>query len=148
VTDPAYCLDTGVFVKALIPEEGSREAAILLKAVIGRGHRLVAPSFAWAEVGTVLREKVRTGLLTEAEAGVRWERFLSLPIEYLEDRRLLRVAWEIAARFGLHAIYDAAFLAAAEVAAEGGEAEFWTCDRELVKSLGDRVPQYVHLLGG
>ncbi len=45
-------------------------------------------------------------------------------------------------------VYDAAFLAVAEVAAMDGSGpvEFWTADGELVHSLG-QLPEYVRLLG-
>ncbi len=148
MTRSTYCLDTSILVKALVPEEGSVEAAALLKHIISGGYRLIAPAFAWAEVGTVLRKKVRAGFLSESEASSRWERFLSLSIDYVEDREILPITWEIATKFGLPTLYDAAFLAAAEVAAKDsqGMVEFWTADRELVKSLGQQLPQYVRLL--
>lgn len=145
----AYCLDTSVLVKVLVPEEGSAEATVLLRRIISGGYRLVAPAFAWAEVGTVLRKKTSTGLLSESEAGARWGRFLSLSVDYVDDREIQQAAWEIAARFGLPAVYDAAFLAVAESARHaGGVVEFWTADRELVRSLGQELPGYVRLLGG
>mgnify|MGYP005857150795 CR=1 FL=1 len=145
---PALCLDTSVLVKVLVPEEGSADAAALLRRAISSGYRLLAPAFVWAEVGTVLRKKVRSGLLTQDEADLRWARFLSLSIDYVEDDDLPQVTWEMVTRFGLPAMYDAAFLAAVEIAAQrcGDAAEFWTADRELVNSLGDAAPPYVRLL--
>ena len=143
-----YCLDTSVVVKVLAPEEGSGEATALLRRIVSGGHRLVAPAFAWAEVGTVLRKKVKAGLLSESEADATWARFLSLAIDYLGDRRIQETAWEIAAKFNLAGVYDAAFLAVSEISAEDrrNAVEFWTADRELVRSLGQEPPDYVHLL--
>lgn len=145
-----YCLDTSVLVKVLVPEEGSAEATALLRRIVSGGHRLVAPAFAWAEVGTVLRKKVKAGLLSESEADARWARFLSLSIDYLEDRRIQEITWEIAAKFNLAGMYDAAFLAVSEVSAGDtcNAVEFWTADRELVQSLGQEPPEYVRLLYG
>ncbi|MDP2857202.1 MAG: type II toxin-antitoxin system VapC family toxin [Bacillota bacterium] len=145
-----YCLDTSVLVKVLVPEEGSAEATALLRRIVSGGHRLVAPAFAWAEVGTVLRKKVKAGLLSESEADARWARFLSLSIDYLEDRRIQEITWEIAAKFTLAGMYDAAFLAVSEVSAEDrwNAVELWTADRELVQSLGQEPPEYVRLLYG
>jgi len=147
---PAYCLDTSVLVKALVPEKGSAEAAALLRRIVGGGCRLIAPAFAWAEVGTVLRKKVRAGLLSESEACAAWMRFLSLSIDYVNDRGLMQTAWEVAARFALPTMYDSAFLATAEIAARhlGCTVEFWTADRELVEGLGQITPEYVRLLAG
>lgn len=144
----AYCLDTSVLVKILVPEEGSDEAAALLRNVIASGCRLIAPAFAWAEVGTTLRKKVKTGLLTEPEADTAWKRFMSLAIEYVHDPRIPELAWQISLKFGLPTMYDASFLAVCErVTEESGSAvEFWTADRDLIKSFGYLAPQYVRLL--
>ncbi len=94
----AYCLDTSVLVKVLVPEEGSAEATALLRGIIRDGYGLIAPAFAWAEVGTVLRKKVGAGLLSESEASPRWARFLSLSIDYVDGREVQKASWEIAAR--------------------------------------------------
>lgn len=108
----------------------------------------MAPAFAWAELGTILRRKVKAGLLSESEAGTIWGRFLSLPIHYLGDQSLMQTSREIAIRFNLPALYNAAFLAAAEATmrCSGGPVEFWIADRELAKLLEPRVPEYVHVL--
>lgn len=144
----AYCLDTSVLVKVLVPEDGSDEANALLKRAISAGGRLVAPAFAWAEVGTVLRKKLRANLISEAEASTAWARFVSLSIEYLQDPKIPQFAWEISSKFQLPTMYDAAFLAVSQRAAEesGGTVEFWTADQELVGVLGYSAPQYVRLL--
>ena len=144
----AYCLDTSVLVKILVPEEGSDEATALLRHAVVGGYRLIAPAFAWAEVGTTLRKKVRKGLLTETEADTAWKRFMSLAIEYLHDLRIPEMAWKLSSKYGLSTMYDASFLAVCdEVSQESRTAvEFWTADRDLVKSLGYLAPQYVRLL--
>lgn len=143
-----YCLDSSVLVKLLVPEEGSDEAAALVKRIISTGCRLIAPAFAWAEVGTVLRKKVKSGLISESEAEETWARFVSLSIDYVEDASIPQMAWRICTKFDLPTMYDAAFLAVSEKAAEDSQSvvEFWTADRELVESLGRLVPPYVRLL--
>jgi len=97
-----------------------------------------------------LRKKVRQGLLQSEQAEELWERFLALPIDFVDTPDLRIRAWEIAERFGLSTLYDAAFLACVEVspAAESAVGEFWTADRELVRQLGDRKPPYVQQLVG
>lgn len=144
----AYCLDTSVLVKALVPEEGSDEATALLRNAIASGCRLIAPAFAWAEVGTTLKKKTRAGLITESEADTAWKRFMSLAIEYLHDPGIPEATWRISSKFGLPTLYDASFLAVCERVAEESRVavEFWTADQELVNSLGYSAPQYVRLL--
>lgn len=143
-----YCLDTSVLIKAFVAEEGSAESTALLRSIISGGHRLVMPAFARVEAGSVLWKKTRAGLLSESEAGAIWERFLSLAVEYVEDREIQEKAWEITARHNLTVMYDAVFLAVCETFAQGTRnvVEFWTADRELVSSLGPEPPGYVHLL--
>jgi len=94
-----------VLVKVLVPEEGSEEASALLRRIISAGGLLVAPAFAWAEVGTVLRKKVRSGFLTASEADAAWARFTELSIEYIQDFRVPQAAWRIAGHLGLPTLY-------------------------------------------
>ena len=70
------CLDTFVVVKLLIDEDQSDAASRLIWELC----RLIAPAFLWAEVGSVLRKKVRQGL-PESLANEAWEQFRSVPIE-------------------------------------------------------------------
>lgn len=148
MTRLAYCLDTSVLVKVLVPEEGSREANELLRGAIGSGCRLVAPAFAWAEVGTVLRKKLRAGLITESEATAAWEQFTSLAIEYVQDPKVPEKAWQVSTKFQLPTLYDAAFLAVCERVAEESRVavQFWTADKEMVADLGYSAPPYLRLL--
>ena len=136
------CLDSSVLVSYLVPDEHEPLAdSLVLEAVSGTA-RLVAPAFAWAEVGSVLRKKVRMGLLTAEQAQGCYEDFCHLPIDYI-DRELVRVrAWELAEQYQLPTLYDAAFLAVAE----SESASFWTIDRVLLGQLSPR-PAYVHELG-
>jgi predicted nucleic acid-binding protein len=149
VTESPLCLDTGVWVKFLVVEEPiveSQTATHLVNRGL-RGARLVAPSFAWAEVGSVLRKKARQGHLSGVQAGRLWAAFCDLPIEYLNEESLQRRAWEVAERYSLATLYDAAFMACTELAGDAGTtSEFWTADRELVRTLGGQRPSYVREL--
>ncbi|MDP9371980.1 MAG: type II toxin-antitoxin system VapC family toxin [Chloroflexota bacterium] len=144
-----YCLDTGVLIKFLVAEEPaelSDAAAQLVLRALTNG-RLVAPAFAWAEVGSVLRKKVRQGLLQREQAGALWIRFGQLPIEFIEDPSLRTRAWEIAGQYALPTLYDAAFLACTEVASgTAATREFWTADEELLRALEANEPPYVRRL--
>lgn len=137
-------------MKALVPEEGSTEALNLLREAVSSGSQLVAPAFAWAEVGTVLLKKMKAGLITETEASTAWDRFASLSIDYLQDVTILQVAWDVSLRYQLPTMYDAAFLAVCDRAAEEsrGSLEFWTADIQLVRDLGSSPPPYMKLLKG
>lgn len=145
------CLDTVVWIKFLVTEEplALSDAATLLVHRALTTARLVAPAFAWAEVGSVLRKKVRQAHLRGEEAEELWDRFLQIPIDYLETPELRKRAWEIAERYTLATLYDAAFLASTELApvSDGALREFWTSDEELLRALGADRPGYVRQLG-
>ncbi|MQL51568.1 PIN domain-containing protein [Desulfofundulus thermobenzoicus] len=143
------CLDTSVLVKFLTGEEGSDKATALLQRVIRDRQLIVLPAFAWAEVGSVLRKKRRRGELAVQEADDLWLEFRQFPgVEYLGDDVIMDRAWKISRYFDLPTMYDAAFMAVAEVVAErtGEECEYWTADEKLVNILGGKR-KYVKLLG-
>lgn len=149
MAERVVCLDTSVLVKYLTPEEGEEAATDLVLGALQGEVSLIAPALAWAEVGSVLRKKLRAGLLETAEAQGLWAAFLKLPIEFVDMPALRTRAWEIAGQHGLATLYDAAFLACVEVTAASGIAgcEFWTADSQLLRHLGPRTPAYVRQLG-
>lgn len=136
------CLDTSVLIPYLVPDEYEPLAdSLVLEAVVGNA-RLVVPAFAWAEVGSVLRKKIRMGLLTKEEAEGCYQDFCNLPIDYINEELLRVRAWEIAEQYQLPTLYDAAFLACAE----SQKADFWTADKVLISTLSP-LPVYVNKLG-
>lgn len=142
------CLDTSVLIPFLVPE-GSRPLREQIRTLVDgiplRG-RLIEPAWAWAEIGTVLRKKVRQGILLSSEADRAWAEFVQMRIEYVDMPDLRSRTWQIADRYALLTLYDAAFLACAEVAGAGAPTEFWTLDQQLLRSLGPARPAYVREL--
>lgn len=136
------CLDTSVWIPYLVPEVYQPQARTLVAEALSLSIRLVAPAFAWAEVGSVLRKKIRMGVITTEEALGFFEDFCELPIDYIEEEAIRTRSWEISEQYGLATLYDAAFLACAESAS----AEFWTADAALVKQLTPR-PAYLREIG-
>lgn len=142
------CIDSSVLVKVFIKEDDSYKVKVLLKKVLEDEQIIVLPAFAWAEIGTILRKKVRSGIITPREADEMWSGFRQLPgVEYLEDDLVANLAWKISRNFNLPTLYDAAFLAVAETVTlrTGEECEFWTADEKLVNSLKGKKG-YVNLL--
>jgi len=143
------CLDSSVLIKLLVNEEGSDKAASLMEMVVNNRMTVVLPDFAWVEVGTVLKKKVARGLISPEQADIAWESFNSLGvITFVNDISVMRAAWRIADEEALPTLYDAAYLAVAEILSRqnGEECVFWTADKRLINSLGGRK-QYVKLLG-
>lgn len=140
MSEEILCLDTTVFIKALTAEEPEDEEhaakQLVLRGVLAG--RMVAPAWAWAEVGSVLRKKIRAGLVEVAEGRRLWTAFLKLPIDFLDTWALRMRAWELAEQYTLPTLYDATFLACTELAPGPASArrEFWTADAVLLRQLG------------
>ena len=97
MTERLVCLDTSVLIEYLAPEEHPDAAARLVLDALAQGARLIAPAFAWAEVGSVLRKKVRAGLLQAGTADTLWRDFLELPLEWVDGPGVRALAWRVAA---------------------------------------------------
>ncbi len=93
------CLDSSVLIPYLTPEDHSEKAELLLLDAISSCYRLVVPNFAWAEVGSVLRKKVRRGVLTSEESEACFKDFQLLPLEFIEQADVRNKAWAIAAQY-------------------------------------------------
>lgn len=149
MAETILCLDRSVWVKFLVAEEPAG-ATELATSLVLRGlteGRFVAPAFAWTEVGSVLRKKLRQGLLSPDVAAALWSRFGDLPMAFLDSPALRQRAWAIAERHRLPTLDDAAFLACVELAPPpSARREFWTADEELLHALGDDAPEYVRRL--
>lgn len=142
------CLDASVLVKLITYEEGSETAAALMEEIVQNQQLVVLPAFAWAEVGSVLRQKAKRGLLSAEEAEAAWNGFCSLKVlHYLPDSELAQAAWQLAVAEGLPTLYDAAYLAVAERSQnEGMPCLFWTADKQLAGGLGAKK-NYIRYLG-
>lgn len=141
------CLDSSVLIKVLVSEEDSDKAASLMEAIVNNRQTVVLPGFAWVEVGSVLRKKINRKLLSYEQAETLWEEFNQLEIlNYVSDVSIMRAAWRIAEEEKLPTLYDAAYLAVAEIISKqaGGICEFWTADERLANSVKDK--KYVKLL--
>jgi predicted nucleic acid-binding protein len=81
------------------------------------------------------------GAITAAQAKGFYDDFCQMPIDYLDSDAIRIRTWTIAEQFSLATLYDAAFLAVAELES----AEFWTSDQSLLNTLKAR-PTYVQKL--
>jgi predicted nucleic acid-binding protein len=141
------CIDASIAVKVVVTEPDSDKADALFDEWANDGTRLIAPAFFDVEIDSILRQKVvlRQELIPE-QAETAWTKLQNMPIEQLSLRGQRRRAWEIAVNLGLATVYDATYLALAELR----RCEFWTADERLlnrvkgtlsfVKWLGDYMP--------
>lgn len=108
-----HVIDSSALVRLYIPDgpipdglEDAIESAWRAESVA------MAPELALVEVGQVLHKKLKSGLLSEAEADEILSAVLDLPLELIGHRELLPHAVDRARRFGI-TVYDALFLALA-----------------------------------
>ena len=135
------CVDAGLVIKLVTPEEDSHLAELLFCQWKQDGTNMIAPVFAPAEVDSVLRKKVVRGLILQKVANEAFRLACELPIEIDNTTTCRKRAWEIAERFQFATVYDAIYLALAE--AKG--CEFWTADQTLYDQIKKHVP-YVRFL--
>ncbi len=98
------------------------------------------PAFGAAEVDSAIRRRVRTKQLTPDVGEEAFHAAVQLPV-HLDSSDCRRRAWEMATAFDLETVYDAVYLALAELRG----CEFHTRDRRLYERVKDRLP-FVHLL--
>ena len=128
------CVDANIVVSLCIREDFSVPANELWTAWSISDTTVVGPPLLIAEVASVLRKSVYFGRITADEGDLAFEALSQLPISINRNPELPRVAWELARRFNRPNVYDAFYVAAAQI--EG--CDLWTADRRMVNSF--RLP--------
>lgn len=102
---------------------------------------IIAPPLLPSEVANIIRQRQRRGQLELDDARAILASFLALPIALLSPETLYDRALILAHEYDLPAVYDAQYIALAELLG----AALWTADRRLARSLGGGLP-FVHVL--
>lgn len=138
------CLDAGVVAKLFLPEEGRDRAEKLMENLERAEAEIVVPAFFAAEVLSVLRNNVVGGRLDPAkgEAAARWVVAFLGEVRQVEAANYYQRAWELARSLNWPTIYDAVYLAVAEI--EG--ADFWTADEGIYRAASDLTRHWVNRL--
>lgn len=136
------CVDASLAVKVVVAEPDSDKADSLFEEWADAGRELIAPAFFEVETDSILRQKliVRRELNVE-QAQAAFLKLQALPIRQLSLGGQRNRAWEIAAELGAATVYDATYLALAELRG----CEFWTADQRLFNQVKDKL-SYVRLL--
>jgi predicted nucleic acid-binding protein len=130
-------------VKVVVTEPDSDKADALFEQWANDGHQLIAPAFFEVEADSVLRQKVVLRKeLTPEQAQAAFAKLQILPVQQIVIPRQRQRAWEIATEFSLATVYDATYLALAELR----ECEFWTADERLFRRVKDKL-SFVKWLG-
>ena len=130
------CVDASVAVKVVVTESDSDKADALFDEWAYEGKQLIAPAFFEVETDSILRQKVmlRKELsLEQAEAA--FAKLQTLPIQQIAVLGQRQRAWKIAADYGFATVYDATYLALAELRG----CEFWTADERLFNRVKDTL---------
>ena len=132
----ATVVDASVALKWVLDEEFSDRAEALLNDCLVARRRIVGPPHLLAEVTNALYQRVRRNTITtdEGESGVL--QFLRFPIESLAPAGLYHHAYNFARAHGLSALYDSLYIVLAQLL----EAELWTDDRRILRTLGSVAP--------
>lgn len=127
------CIDAGVSIKQVVPEEYSDRAAALWEHTIEAEWKIIAPALFWFEVTAVLRKKVYRRTLTPAEGELALTTALEANVHIISLPDLHWRAWKLADSFQQPTAYDAHYLALAEAL----QCDFWTADERLFNAVKD-----------
>lgn len=130
------CVDASLVLAYLLPEELSGRADDLLSRWQAEDELLVGPALLPFEVTSGIRRAVYTSRITPREGDDAFEIFMNLPIHVQHPADLLRRSWEIGKRLRPARLYDASYLALAELA----QCEVWTIDERLFNFTAGRFP--------
>jgi predicted nucleic acid-binding protein len=130
------CADSSVAAKWSFVEEHSFQARALLRDALAQQDPFVAPPLLPSEVADVIRQRLRQGQVQLDEARALLAQFLALPISLQAPEALYERALVLADEHNLPAVYDAHYVALAELLG----ATLWTADRRLLRALGGRLP--------
>lgn len=142
------CVDASVAAKWIFTEELAEPAEALYLRAITAGERIVAPPLLPIEITNIIRQRMRRSKepeqvpLSLSEAATALRLFLSFPVELTMPSELHRRALELSDTCGLPAVYDAHYLALAQML----DCEFWTADQKFVNALEGKHP-FVRWLG-
>ena len=137
------CVDASLAIKVVVPEAGSDKADALFDQWASEETQLIAPVFFEVETDSILRQKtLLRGELTADQAQRAFASLRSLPINTRHSALQRERAWEISRELQFPTVYDATYLALAELS----QCEFWTADEKLFKQVKDKLT-FVQWLG-
>jgi predicted nucleic acid-binding protein len=137
------CVDASLAIKVVVTEAGSDKADALFDQWASDETQLIAPVFFEVETDSILRQKTSLRReLTADQAQLAFASLRALPIKTKHSAEQRERAWEIAREFQFPTVYDATYLALAELR----RCEFWTADEKLYKQVRSKLT-FVQWLG-
>jgi predicted nucleic acid-binding protein len=139
--DTVTVVDASLVVKAILPNpEISRCQAVLEQL---QGTPLVAPALWMYEITSAIAKAVHFGQITPEDGKAALHHALALGVQViLPDETQSNLAYDLTLKLERAAAYDSFYLAIAESL----QAEFWTADQRLVRSLQNQRPAWLHFI--
>jgi len=137
------CVDASLAIKVVVTEADSDKADALFDQWASEETQLIAPVFFEVETDSILRQKASLRReLTADQAQRAFASLRALPIKTKHSSEQRERAWEIAREFQFPTVYDATYLALAELR----RCQFWTADEKLFKQVRSKLT-FVQWLG-
>ncbi len=138
------CVDASLALKLVLDEADSDKAQALWAGWITEERDIVAPCHLMFEATSVIRNHVFRKQLS-AQAGRRaFDALLIQDIALIHPVGLETRAWELAEAFNRPTVYDAFYLALAEML----DGELWTADHRLYHAVQGALPWVKSLQNG
>jgi predicted nucleic acid-binding protein len=131
---PEACLDANLVLAWLLPTQSSEAADSAHRELLEGRFTLNAPPLLFVEVPSVIRARIYSQRLSPELGQAAFDAFCDLGIESLRDHNLHLRAWSLARDLNFTKLYDAQYLATAEIL----ECDLWTMDKRLVRSVDGR----------
>ena len=134
-------VDASVAVAWLLPSRRSQAIRRFWVEAITDDWELLVPTMFYLETASTIRLRVALKELTASEGDEVFEDLMALPVVERAPHGLLQRAWTLAKRFGHGRIYDAQYLALADIE----RCDLWTLDRRLIRSVQPQM-QWLHTI--
>lgn len=125
------CVDASIVVKWFIFEDLREQSIALLDECDALGVRTIAPDHIYAEVSSTFRVLVYRKIISLESGQIALSMLKNAHIERFDTADLLSDAWRIASKYNLSTMYDAYYLALAELRG----CDFWTADERFINSV-------------
>lgn len=123
-------------------QEHPLQTRALLRDALAERDPIVAPPLLPSEVANVIRQRMRRGHVQLDEARALLAQFLALPISLRAPETLYERARVLMDEYHLPAVYDARYVALADLLG----ATLWTADRRLLRAISNTLP-FVRWIG-
>lgn len=134
-------IDASVGAKWLLREADTDRAVALLREATSANDTIIAPPHFVPEVSSAVYKRFQLGAVTAVEARRLLQNLGQFPVELKSPAELPARAFEIASQFRFNWIFDAFYVALAEIVG----CELWTADAQLHRDVRAEHPN-VHLL--